>query len=68
MGVLQTSQEELQAFYAMALPGFLEYIKSHGTRVDEIEMATTLEGIKSLPALMQLGGVEKTVLAPLNCR
>ena len=66
MGVLQTSQEELQAFYAMALPGFLEYIKNHGTSVDKIEMATTLEGIKSLPALMQLGGVEKTVLAPLN--
>lgn len=66
MGVYQTSQEELQAFYAMALPGFLEYIKNNGTSVDKIEMATTLEGINSLPALMQLGGVEKTVLAPLS--
>lgn len=63
---LQTTQAELEAFYAMALPGFLEYIKSHGTSIDKIEMATTLEGIKSLPALMQLGGVEKTVLAPLT--
>lgn len=66
MGQFQTSREELEAFYAMALPGFLEYIKRNATSVDRIEMATTLEGIKSLPALMQIGGVEKTVLAPLT--
>ena len=66
MGVLQTNQRELDAFYAMALPGFLEYLRAHGTSVGDVELATTLEGITSLPARYVLGGVEKTVLAPLS--
>lgn len=66
MGVLQTNQRELDAFYAMALPGFLEYLRTHGTSVGDVELATTLEGITSLPARYVLGGVEKTVLAPLS--
>ena len=66
MGVVQTNQRELEAFYAAALPGFLEYVRAHGTNVGAIEIATTLEGITSLPARYLLGGVEKTVLAPLS--
>ena len=66
MGVVQTNQRELEAFYATALPGFLEYVRAHGTNVGAIEIATTLEGITSLPARYLLGGVEKTVLAPLS--
>ena len=66
MGVFQTNQRELEAFYAAALPGFLEYLRTHGTSVGSVEIATTLEGITSLPARYVLGGVEKTVLAPLS--
>lgn len=33
MGVLQTNQRELDAFYAMALPGFLEYLRARTERV-----------------------------------
>lgn len=66
MGMIQTSQRELEAFYAMALPGFLDYLKAHGTSVDRVEMATTIEGITSLPGRYMLGGVEKNVLVPLE--
>lgn len=66
MGMIQTTQAELEAFYAKALPGFLEYLKSHSTSVGSIELATTLEGITSLPARQSIGGVEKNVLAPLS--
>jgi len=66
MGMIQTSQRELEAFYAMALPGFLDYLKVHGTSVDRVEMATTIEGITSLPGRYRLGGVEKNVLVPMD--
>lgn len=66
MGMIQTSQRELEAFYAMALPGFLDYLKVHGTSVDRVEMATTIEGITSLPGRYCLGGVEKNVLVPMK--
>lgn len=66
MGMIQTSQRELETFYAMALPGFLDYLKVHGTSVDRVEMATTIEGITSLPGRYRLGGVEKNVLVPLE--
>lgn len=66
MGMIQTSQRELEAFYAMALPGFLDYLKVHGTSVDRVEMATTIEGVTSLPGRYRLGGVEKNVLVPMD--
>ncbi len=62
----ETRQRELEAFYATALPGFLEYLRSQGTSVDSIELATDLEGINSLPARLDIGGVQKTVLVPLT--
>lgn len=64
--MIQTTQRELEAFYAMAMPGFYEYLKSHSTSVGSIELATTLEGITTLPGRYNLGGVEKNVLVPLN--
>lgn len=64
--MIQTNEEELQAFYAKALPGFLEYIRTHGTDVGSIETVSSLDGINSLPALLDRGGVQKTVLAPLD--
>ena len=60
-----TNQAELEAFCAYAMPVFLERLKAQATKVGDIELATTLEGITSLPARQLLGGVEKTVLAPL---
>ena len=65
MGQIQTPQMELEAFCAQLAPVFLEYLRTHGTAVDRIEVATSLEGITALPARYSLGGVEKKVLAPL---
>lgn len=62
----QTSQLELEALSAILAPVFLEYLRTNGTAVDRIEIATSLDGITSLPARMSLGGVEKNVLAPLS--
>ena len=61
-----TNQAELEAFCAYAMPVFLERLKAQALKVGDIELATTLEGITSLPARQLLGGVEKTVLAPLS--
>lgn len=66
MGVLQSNQSELEGFYSKALPGFLEYIQKKTTSVGDVEIATTLDGVKSLPARQELGGVQKTVLVPLS--
>ena len=66
MGQIQTSQMELEAFCAQLAPVFLEYLRTHGTAVDRIEVATSLDGITTLPARYSLGGVEKNVLAPLK--
>lgn len=66
MGQIQTSQSELEALSALLAPVFLEYLRTHGTAVDRIELATSLDGLTSLPARYSLGGVEKTVLAPLR--
>lgn len=63
---IQTSQLELEALCAQLAPVFLEYLRTHGTAVDRIEIATTLDGITTLPARYSLGGVEKNVLAPLK--
>lgn len=59
------SQEELQQFYVQALPGFLEYLRTHQSRIEDVELATVMTGIKSMPATQTLGGVEKTVRVPL---
>lgn len=66
MGQIQTSQMELEAFCARLAPVFLEYLRTHGTAIDRIEVATSLDGITTLPARYSLGGVEKNVLAPLK--
>ena len=59
-------EEELQAFYVMALPGFLEYLRTHQSRIEDIELATVKDGIVSFPATQTLGGVQKTVRVPLS--
>ena len=62
----QTRQTEHEAFYAELMPGFLEYLGRSASDVDSIELATTLEGVNTLPARMDIGGVVKTVLVPLT--
>ena len=62
----QTRQTEHEAFYAELMPGFLEYLGRSASDVDSIELATTLEGVNSLPARLDIGGVTKTVLVPLT--
>lgn len=66
MGQMQTSHKELLALCDQLAPVFLDYLRTHGTAIDRIEEATSLEGITSLPARYSLGGVEKNVLAPLK--
>ena len=65
MGYL-TNNAEWDAFLAEAMPRFLAYLQEKATNVGEISTATSLDGITALPARYSLGGVEKTVLAPLT--
>lgn len=64
--MIQTTEQELQAIVAQLKPYIMEYIRQYSVGVGEIELATTLEGIYSLPALMRIGGVDKIVEAPLT--
>lgn len=61
-----TRQSELEGFFASVLPQFFEYVRLHATAVNTIERVSSLDGIDALPAYMELGGVEKTVLVPLE--
>lgn len=64
--MIQTSQAELEQFFAFALPEFLKYVKLHSDPIGATEKVNSLEGLYSMPALYSLGGVEKTVIAPLS--
>ena len=66
--IYPTTEEEKRAFYAMALPGFLEYLRSHMSAIEQVELASTREGIVSFPATQILGGVQKTVRVPVGIR
>lgn len=61
-----TKLAEYQAMCDILAPVFRDYLKAHGTAVDEIEVATSLEGITTLPGRYSLGGVDKNVLVPLD--
>ena len=61
-----TTEEEKRAFYQDALPGFLEYLRSHMKAIEQVELAVTRERIVSFPATQILGGVQKTVRVPLS--
>ena len=64
--IYPTTEEEKRAFYQAALPGFLEYLRSHMSAIEQVELAETREGIVSFPATQVLGGVQKTVRVPLS--
>lgn len=64
--MIQTTEQELQAIVAQLKPYIMEYIRQYSVGVGEIELATTLEGVYSLPALMCIGGVDKIVEVPVE--
>lgn len=61
-----TKKEEWDAIAAQFYPYFLKWLERSGTSVDEIEEYNSIEGVRSLPARLDLGGVRKNVLVPLR--
>ena len=64
--IYPTTQEEMQAFIEAAMPAFLEYLRTHQTSIEQVELAQSSVGITSFPAIQNLGGVKKTVRVPLS--
>lgn len=61
-----TTNEEFEALCAALLPKFNEYLMRHSKNIFSCELATSLDGIKTMPALYDLNGVQKQVIAPLS--
>ena len=61
-----TTNEEFEALCAALLPKFNEYLMRHSKNIFSCELATSLDGIKTMPALYDLDGVQKQVIAPLS--
>lgn len=60
------SNQEFEALCARLLPKFNEYLRLHSKNIFSCELATSLDGIKTMPALYELNGVRKQVIAPLS--
>lgn len=60
------SNQEFEALCARLLPKFNEYLRLHSKNIFSCELATSLDGIKTMPALYDLNGVKKQVIAPLS--
>lgn len=60
------SNQEFEALCARLLPKFNEYLRLHSKNIFSCEIATSLDGIKTMPALYDLNGVRKQVIAPLS--
>lgn len=60
------NNQEFEALCARLLPKFNEYLLRRSKNVFACEMATSLEGISSMPALYSKDGVQKQVIAPLS--
>lgn len=60
------SNQEFEALCARLLPKFNEYLRLHSKNIFSCELATSLDGIKTMPALYDLNGVRKQVIAPLS--
>lgn len=61
-----TTYEEQLRFCAEVMPVFLEYVRTHQTSMEGVELAVVKDGIVSFPATQVLGGVQKTVRVPLS--
>ncbi len=64
--MIQTTQEELELLCARFFPVFQEYLRRRSIATGNIELAVSLDGVYSLPALYDLGGVQKTVRVPMK--
>lgn len=60
------NNQEFEALCARLLPKFNEYLQRHSKNIFSCELATSLDGISSMPALYSLKGVQKQVIAPLS--
>ena len=60
------SNQEFEALCARLLPKFNEYLQRHSKNIFSCELATSLDGISSMPALYSKDGVQKQVIAPLQ--
>lgn len=60
------SNQEFEALCARLLPKFNEYLRLHSKNIFSCELASSLDGIKTMPALYDLNGVRKQVIAPLS--
>lgn len=56
---------EFEALCARLLPKFNEYLQRHSKNIFSCELATSLDGISTMPALYSKDGVQKQVIAPL---
>lgn len=61
-----TDNEELEALAARLYPKFMEYVARHAKNIFSADLATSLDGIKTMPALYDKDGVQKQVIAPLS--
>lgn len=57
---------EFEALCARLLPKFNEYLQRHSKNIFSCELATSLDGINTMPALYSKDGVQKQVIAPLS--
>lgn len=57
---------EFEALCAQLLPKFNEYLQRHSKNIFSCELATSLDGISTMPALYSKDGVQKQVIAPLS--
>ena len=64
--MIQTTKEELDHIASLLNPTIMEQLKQYSVGVGEIELAASLEGVYSLPALQRGGGVDKVVEVPLS--
>ena len=60
------NKEELDYLAAKILPVVVQQLEQSAQGVGDVEMATTLEGVFSLPAIKKMGGTERVVLVPLT--
>lgn len=63
--MIQTDEQQLELLCAKFFPVFQEYLRRKSIATGDIELATSLDGIYSLPAIYDLGGVQKTVRVPV---
>ena len=60
------NNQEFEALCARLFPKFNEFLLRHSKNIFSCELATSLEGIYTMPALYDKDGVQKQVIAPLS--